>query len=35
MAIFDFIEGWYKPHRRQSGLDYEPPIRYEQRHPVA
>src|SRR4029453_6173853 len=34
MAIFDFIEGWYNPHRRHSGLDYESPIRYEQRHPV-
>ncbi len=29
MAIFDFIEGWYKPHRRHSGLDYLSPIAYE------
>ncbi len=21
MAVFDFIEGWYNPHRRHSGLD--------------
>jgi len=34
MAVFDFIAGWYNPHRRHSGLDYESPIRYEQRHPV-
>jgi transposase InsO family protein len=25
MAVFDFIEGWYNPHRRHSGLDYESP----------
>jgi putative transposase len=30
----EFIEGWYNPHRRHSGLDYESPISYEQRHPV-
>jgi putative transposase len=24
--------GWYNPHRRHSGLDYDSPIRYEQRH---
>src|SRR5512144_1477771 len=34
MAVFDFIEGWYNPPRRHSGLDYLSPIRYEQRHPV-
>ena len=34
MAVFDFIEGWYNPHRRHSDLDYESPISYEQRHPV-
>jgi putative transposase len=33
-AVFDFIEGWYNPHRRHSGLDYQSPIRYEQQHPV-
>jgi putative transposase len=30
MTIFDFIEGWYNPHRRHSALDYESPITYEQ-----
>ena len=34
MAVFDFIEGWYNPHRRHSGLDYLSPISYEQRYPV-
>jgi len=34
MAVFDFIEGWYNPHRRHSGLDYESPMSYEQRHPA-
>lgn len=23
MAILDYIEGWYNPHRRHSSLDYE------------
>ena len=26
MAIFEFIEGWYNPHRRHSALDYLSPI---------
>jgi putative transposase len=29
MAIFDFIEAWYNPHRRHSALDYLSPINYE------
>jgi putative transposase len=29
MAIFDFIEGWYNPHRRHSALDYLSPTNYE------
>ena len=28
-AVFDFIEGWYNPHRRHSALDYLSPIDYE------
>jgi putative transposase len=31
MAIFDFIEGFYNPRRRHSGLDYLSPIEYEKR----
>ena len=29
MAVFEFIEGWYNPHRRHSALDYQSPINYE------
>jgi len=29
MAVFDFIEGWYNPHRRHSALDYLSPLDYE------
>ena len=29
MAVFEFIEGWYNPHRRHSALDYLSPINYE------
>lgn len=32
MALFHFIEGWYNPTRRHSGLDYLSPINYERRH---
>ena len=26
LAVFDFIEGWYSPPRRHSGLDYLSPM---------
>jgi putative transposase len=29
MAIFEFIEGWYHPHRRHSPIGYLSPIDYE------
>jgi putative transposase len=29
MAVFEFIEGWYNPHRRHSALGYLSPARYE------
>ena len=32
MAIFDYIEGWYNPHRRHSALGYLSPLEYERRH---
>jgi putative transposase len=32
MAVFTFIEGWYNPSRRHSGLDYLSPMNYERRH---
>jgi hypothetical protein len=31
MAIFDFIEGWYNPHRRRSGIGYDSPSKFEKR----
>jgi Integrase core domain len=31
-AVFEFIEGWYNPHRRHSGLDYLSPIDYERKN---
>jgi putative transposase len=32
LAIFDFIEGWYNPHRRHSALGYQSPNDYEATH---
>ncbi len=29
MAVFDFIEGWYNPHRRHSALGQKSPINFE------
>lgn len=34
MAVFEFIEGWYNPHRRHSALAYQSPIAYEKKHRV-
>jgi len=31
MAIFEFIEAWYNPHRRHSSLGYLSPMQYERR----
>jgi len=28
-AVFEFIEGWYNPHRRHSSIGYASPVRYE------
>lgn len=35
MAVFQFIEGWYNPHRLHSGLRYLSPINFERRAGVA
>ena len=35
MAVFEFIEGWYNPHRRHSALAYQSPINYERSQPSA
>jgi transposase InsO family protein len=32
MKVFDFIEGWYNPHRRHSALDYKSPMQFERSH---
>ncbi len=31
-AVFEFIEGWYKSHRRHSSLNYTSPARYGMAH---
>ena len=35
MAIFDFIEAWYNPHRRHSSLGQQSPVKFERRHSTA
>lgn len=30
LDLFQYIEGWYNPHRRHSGLGNQSPITYEQ-----
>ena len=32
IATFEFIEGWYNPHRRHSRLAYLSPLNYERRY---
>ena len=32
MATFEWIEGWYNPHRRHSTLGYRSPMNYERAH---
>jgi transposase InsO family protein len=32
MSVFEFIEGWYNPHRRHSGLNYRSPVDFERAH---
>lgn len=29
LGVFEYIEGWYNPHRRHSALDYSSPVNYE------
>lgn len=33
-ALFEYIEGWYNPHRLHSGLDYQSPINYERSYQI-
>ena len=32
MAVFQYVEGWYNPWRRHSGLGYESPLSFERKH---
>jgi putative transposase len=32
LAVFEWIEGWYNPHRRHSALGYRSPAAYERAH---
>jgi len=34
-SVFEFIEGWYNPHRRHSSIGQVPPARYEMEHALA
>jgi putative transposase len=34
MAVFEFLEGWYNPHRRHSGAGNLSPMEYERKHVV-
>jgi putative transposase len=34
MAVFEFLEGWYNPHRRHSGAGNLSPMEYERKHAV-
>jgi putative transposase len=32
MAVFEWLEGWYNPHRRHSSLGRISPVNFERRH---
>jgi hypothetical protein len=32
MHVFEWLEGWYNPHRRHSSIGYLSPVNYERAH---
>lgn len=32
LAVFEFIEGWYNPHRLHSSIGFQSPIQFELAH---
>ena len=34
-ALFTYIEGWYNPRRRHSGIEYLSPMAFENKHVAA
>ncbi len=34
-AVFEYLEGWYNPHRRHSALGYESPVSFERKGAAA
>jgi putative transposase len=34
-AVFEYVEGWFNPHRRHSTLGYRSPAEYERQHALA
>jgi putative transposase len=35
LEVFEFLEGWYNPHRRHSALGYLSPVQFEKRNLAA
>lgn len=34
LAVFTWIESWYNPRRRHSGLNYLSPVNFERKHEI-